>query len=87
MVTRPLNGDESITSPLRMRILKPLRAITPVKGGLDYREAHVVMEMAAESDNLIALDLVEVNPTLDLRNTTAELGVELALSALGKQIL
>lgn len=60
---------------------------TPVKGGLDYREAHVVMEMVAESGNLMALDLVEVNPTLDLRNTTAELGVELALSALGKQIL
>jgi arginase len=60
---------------------------TPVKGGLDYREAHVVMEMAAESGVLIALDLVEVNPTLDLRNTTADLGVELALSALGKQIL
>jgi arginase len=60
---------------------------TPVKGGLDYREAHVVMEMAAESEKLLALDLVEVNPTLDLRNTTAELGVELALSALGKKIL
>lgn len=60
---------------------------TPVKGGLDYREAHVVMEMAAESDKLLALDLVEVNPTLDVRNTTAILGVELALSALGKQIL
>ena len=60
---------------------------TPVKGGLDYREAHVVMEMAAESGTLMALDLVEVNPTLDLRNATAVLGVELALSALGKQIL
>jgi arginase len=60
---------------------------TPVKGGLDYREAHVVMEMAADSGKLVALDLVEVNPALDLRNTTAELGVELALSALGKQIL
>ncbi|MEZ5285316.1 MAG: arginase [Vicinamibacterales bacterium] len=60
---------------------------TPVKGGLDYREAHVVMEMAAESGRLVALDLVEVNPTLDIRNITAELGVELALSALGKQIL
>ena len=60
---------------------------TPVKGGLSYREAHVVMEMAAESAKLLALDLVEVNPTLDLRNTTAELGVELALSALGKKIL
>ena len=60
---------------------------TAVKGGLDYREAHVVMEMTAESGKLLALDLVEVNPTLDIRNTTAELGVELALSALGKQIL
>jgi arginase len=60
---------------------------TAVKGGLDYREAHVVMEMAAESGRLISLDLVEVNPTLDIRNTTAELGTELALSAMGKQIL
>ena len=60
---------------------------TAVKGGLDYREAHVVMEMAAESGKLTSLDLVEVNPTLDLRNTTAELGTELALSAMGKQIL
>ena len=60
---------------------------TPVKGGLDYREAHVVMEMTAESGKLLTLDLVEVNPTLDVRNATAELGVELALSALGKRIL
>jgi arginase len=60
---------------------------TAVKGGLDYREAHVVMEMVAESGRLTSLDLVEVNPTLDMRNTTAELGTELALSAMGKQIL
>jgi arginase len=60
---------------------------TAVKGGLDYREAHVVLEMVAESGKLTSLDLVEVNPTLDLRNTTAELGTELALSAMGKQIL
>jgi arginase len=60
---------------------------TPVKGGLDYREAHVVMEMVAECGRLASLDLVELNPTLDLRNQTAELGTELALSALGKQIL
>jgi len=60
---------------------------TAVKGGLDYREAHVVMEMAAESGRLTSLDLVEVNPTLDIRNTTAALGCELALSAMGKQIL
>lgn len=60
---------------------------TPVKGGLDYREAHFVMEAVAESGRLVALDLVEVNPALDLRNTTAELAAELALSAFGKRIL
>ena len=60
---------------------------TPVRGGLSYREAHVVMEMVAESGKLTSFDLVEVNPTLDIRNTTAELGTELALSALGKSIL
>jgi arginase len=60
---------------------------TPVKGGLDYREAHLLMEMVADSDRLTSLDLVEVNPTLDLRNATAQLGVELALSAMGQKIL
>jgi arginase len=60
---------------------------TPVKGGLDYREAHMIMELVADSGQLVALDLVEVNPTLDIRNTTAEFAAELALSALGKGIL
>jgi arginase len=60
---------------------------TPVKGGLDYREAHMVMEIVADSGLLRALDLVEVNPILDDRNTTAILGTELALSALGQKIL
>src|SRR5688500_17332953 len=60
---------------------------TPVKGGLDYREAHMVMEMIADSGLLRALDLVEVNPILDDRNTTAALGAELAASALGQKIL
>ena len=60
---------------------------TPVRGGLDYREAHMVMELVADSQRLVALDLVEVNPTLDIRNSTAEFAVELALSALGKRIL
>jgi arginase len=60
---------------------------TPVKGGLDYREAHMLMEMVSDSGHLSALDIVEVNPTLDLRNTTAELGTELVLSALGMRIL
>ncbi len=60
---------------------------TPVKGGLDYREAHMVMEVVADSGRLRALDMVEVNPTLDVRNSTAELGTELVLSALGMKIL
>jgi arginase len=60
---------------------------TPVKGGLDYREAHLVMEMVAESAMLTSLDLVEVNPILDVQNQTAVLGVELAASAFGLKIL
>jgi arginase len=60
---------------------------TPVKGGLDYREAHMVMEMIADSGMLRALDVVEVNPTLDIQNSTAALGTELVLSALGMKIL
>jgi len=60
---------------------------TPVKGGLNYREAHMVMEMIADSGLMRALDLVEVNPILDDRNTTAILATELASSAFGQKIL
>lgn len=60
---------------------------TPVKGGLDYREAHTVMEMVADSGRLMGLDLVEVNPILDSQNQTAILGVELVMSALGQGII
>ena len=60
---------------------------TPVNGGLNYREAHLFMEMIAESERLTSLDIVEVNPTLDVRNATAVLGMGLALSALGMKIL
>jgi arginase len=60
---------------------------TPVKGGLDYREAHMLMEIVADSGLLRALDLVEVNPILDERNITAVLGAELASSALGQKII
>lgn len=60
---------------------------TPVKGGLDYREAHMAMEMVADSGRLMALDLVEINPILDTQNQTALLGVELAASAFGQGII
>jgi len=59
---------------------------TPVHGGITYREAHLAMEMVAESERLTALDMVEVNPILDQHNQTAILATELVLSAVGKRI-
>jgi len=59
---------------------------TPVAGGLTYREAHLACEMIAETGKLLGMDLVEVNPILDIHNQTAELAVELAISALGRRI-
>jgi arginase len=84
------NGTAGIHVSFDMDVCDPTIAPgvgTPVKGGLDYREAHMVMEIVADSGLLTSLDLVEVNPTLDLQNTTAQLGTELALSALGMKIL
>jgi arginase len=60
---------------------------TPVKGGLDYREAHLVMESLAAAGVMTSLELVEVNPILDDRNRSAEFAVELIESAFGKKIL
>jgi len=60
---------------------------TPVRGGVTYREAHLALEMIADSRLMTSLELVEINPVIDLHNTTATLGVELVLSGLGKKIL
>jgi arginase len=60
---------------------------TPVRGGVTYREAHLAMEMIADSDAMASLEVVEINPVIDEHNRTALLGVELILSALGKKIL
>lgn len=60
---------------------------TAVPGGMTYREAHLAMEMLADTGKLVGVDLVEVNPVLDERNRTAEIACELILSALGKRIL
>jgi arginase len=60
---------------------------TPVRGGVTYREAHLAMEMIADSRSMVSFELVEINPVIDLHNTTATLGVELVLSGLGKKIL
>lgn len=59
---------------------------TSVKGGLNYREAHLSMEKIAESGMLGSMDMVEINPIIDNKNSTAELGAELILSAFGKRI-
>lgn len=60
---------------------------TLVRGGLTYREAHLGMEKIAEAGGMRFLEMVEINTALDVNNKTAELGVELILSALGKTIL
>ena len=60
---------------------------TPVRGGVTYREAHLAMEMIADTRSVVSLEVVEVNPVIDQHNQTALLSIELVLSALGKKIL
>ena len=86
IVTR---GTDGLYLSYDMDSIDPLYAPgvgTPVQGGLSYREAHLICEMVAESGKLVGMDFVEVNPILDDRNKTAELAVELILSALGKRV-
>ena len=60
---------------------------TPVWGGATYREAHLAMEIISDHGRMLSLEIVEVNPVIDEHNQTADLAVELALSAFGKKIL
>ena len=60
---------------------------TPVPGGLTYREAHLICEKAARSEKLLSLEVVELNPVLDVENRTGRLAIVLVASALGKTIL
>jgi arginase len=60
---------------------------TPVRGGATYREAHLAMEMICDSSQMVSMEVVEVNPVIDQMNRTADLAVELILSAMGKKIL
>jgi len=83
-------GDGFVHVSLDMDVLDPDVAPgvgTPVRGGLSYREAHLAMELLAESRVATALEVVEVNPILDRENQTAKLAVELVASALGARIL
>jgi arginase len=60
---------------------------TPVRGGATYREAHLAMELICDSGRMLSMEVVEVNPVIDEFNRTADLAVELILSAMGKKIL
>jgi arginase len=83
-------ANDGIHLSLDMDALDPEHAPgvgTPVRGGLTYREAHLAMELIADSGRLVAMDIVEVNPILDRENATALLAVELVMSALGKRII
>jgi arginase len=88
-ILRVSMGTAGFHVSLDMDALDPSEAPgvgTPVLGGISYREAHLAMELVAQSGKLLGLDLVEVNPILDSHNVTAQLAVEFALSALGKRI-
>jgi arginase len=74
---------------LDLDVLEPAEAPgvgTPVHGGMTYREAQLVCELLADTKRVTSLDVVEVNPILDERNTTAETAVELVESIFGKAI-
>jgi arginase len=84
------DGTAGIHLSLDMDVVDPDEAPgvgTPVRGGMTYREAHLAMEIVCDSNDLTSMEIVEVNPVLDEANRTANLGVELVLSALGKRIL
>jgi arginase len=84
-----VRGTGGIYVSLDLDVVDPMYAPgvgTPVPGGLTYREAHLAAEMLAETGQVVGLDLVEVNPILDRSNASADLAVELALSALGKRV-
>ncbi len=80
---------KNIHVSLDMDVMDPAEAPgvgTPVPGGLTYREAHLFMEIIADSGKLSSMDIVEINPILDQANKTARLAVDLTVSALGKCI-
>lgn len=83
------DGTEGFHLSFDMDVVDPLHAPgvgTPVKGGLNYRESHLLMELIADTGKMTSLDVVEINPILDNHNDTAQLACELILSAFGKEI-
>jgi arginase len=84
------NGTAGFSVTLDADFLDPYESpgvATPVRGGADYREAHLAMEMVADTSKMVSFEITEINPILDVHNQTAQFGMELILSAFGKQIL
>jgi arginase len=84
------NGTDGFAATLDADFLDPYESpgvATPVRGGADYREAHLAMEMIADTKKMVSFEITEINPILDNHNKTAHFGMELILSAFGKQIL
>ena len=89
-IQRASEGTAGFHLSLDMDVVDPHEAPgvgTPVRGGFTFREAHLAMEVACDSGAMVSMEVVEVNPVLDVANRTAELAVELVMSALGKRIL
>lgn len=89
-LSRVTNGTEYVHVSFDLDSVDPTIAPgvgTPVKGGLDYREAHLIMESICDAKVMTSLEIVEVNPILDEQNRSAEFAVELVQSAFGKRIL
>ncbi|MEK7669653.1 MAG: arginase [Bacteroidota bacterium] len=87
---RKLRGVDHLHVSLDLDAVDPTVAPgvgTPVKGGLNYREAHLIMEELNEYGKMASLEVVEVNPILDNRNQSAEFAVELIQSGFGKKII
>jgi arginase len=92
-MTEALHGideDTHLHVSFDLDCLDPLDAPgvgTGVRGGPTYREMQLCMEMIADTGRLASLDVVEINPALDVRNRTAELAVEFVASLFGASTL
>lgn len=89
-ISAAADGTAGFVVSLDMDVVDPHEAPgvgTPVRGGITYREGHLIMEMISDAKKMLALEMVEVNPIIDVLNRTAILAVGLAASALGKKIL
>ena len=93
VLTKVLQGFkhlEKIHVSLDLDVMDPLDAPgvgTPSQGGLTYREGQLIMEILAETDKLHSVDIMEINPILDIQNRTAQMAVNLVSSLFGKKIL